>query len=360
MTIAPALAHRRLPRVDRVAPRRGISLVDMLVGVAVAMIAIVVVSRAFVALDAVRRGASGTADAHIAGAFALDAITTALANAGAGWSAAAAWLDTCPAVADVASTLRPISTLIVDSGNAGTPDAVVVRQGLYAGAIGAGFALAAPAGADFTIESVDRFDVGDRVVAVSRAGACAAAQITSVSLPASGVVRLGHTPVAVDFPLGSVLLDLGPAARASTLRFDVASGTLRSADVANGDAPVPLATNVVNLKFQYGIDSDGDGALDTWVGAAGAWSSATLLAAPRSVLERIKAVRVGLVVRSDERERGNASAYRWVLFDCERADKAACTGRLTGTLAATVAGNYRYRTIETVVPLRNVAWNAGA
>jgi type IV pilus assembly protein PilW len=335
-----------------------VSLVDVLVGVAVAMIAIVVIYRAFVALDAVRRGASGASDAQIAGAFALDAITAAIANAGAGWSAASAWLDTCPATSDVATSLRPISALIVGSGSAGLPDAIVVRQAIHGGAIGASFANAAAAGSDFSVESVDRFAVGDRVVAVSRGGTCASAQVTSVSLPASGIVRLAHTPVAADFPLGSVLLDLGPAGRASTLRFDVSAGTLRSTDLANGDAPVPLAANVVNLKFQYGVDDDGDGALDTWVSASDAWSSATLLAAPLRVLARIKAIRVGIVVRSDERERSDRATYSWVLFDCGRADKATCPGRLSGTLGPTASGNYRYRTMETVVPLRNVAWNA--
>jgi type IV pilus assembly protein PilW len=337
----------------------GVSLVDVLVGVAVAMIAIVVISRAFVALDALRRGASGASDAQIAGTFALDAITAAIANAGAGWSAASAWLDTCPATSDIATTLRPISAVIFDSGSATMPDAIVVRQALHAGAIGASYASAAAAASDFTVESVDRFAVGDRVVAVSRAGTCAATQLTSVSVPASGLVRLGHAPVAVDFPLGSVLLDLGPAGRASTLRFDVAAGTLRSTDLANGDAPIPLAANVVNVKFQYGVDDDGDGALDTWVSASGAWSSAALLAAPLGDLARIKAIRVGLVVRSDERERSRRATYSWVLFDCERADKTTCPGRLTATLAPTASGNYRYRTLETVVPLRNVAWNAG-
>jgi type IV pilus assembly protein PilW len=183
--------------------------------------------------------------------------------------------------------------------------------------------------------------------------------VTSVSSLGSGLVRLGHTPVAIDFPLGSVLVDLGPAGRPSTLRFDVVSGTLRSTDLANGDAPLPLAAGVVNVKFQYGVDTDGDGALDTWVAASGAWSADTLLAAPRGVLARIKAIRVGLVVRSDQRERSNRSTYPWVLFDCERADKSTCAGRLSGTLAPTANGNYRYRTMESVVPLRNVAWTAG-
>jgi hypothetical protein len=46
-----------------------------------------------------------------------------------------------------------------------------------------------------------------------------------------------------------------------------------------------------------------------------------------------------------------------VLFDCELADKSACPGRLEGIVAAAAGGAYRYRTMETVVPLRNVLWN---
>ena len=46
-----------------------------------------------------------------------------------------------------------------------------------------------------------------------------------------------------------------------------------------------------------------------------------------------------------------------MLFDCELADKSACPGRLEGTFAAAANGGYRYRVIETVVPLRNSLWN---
>jgi hypothetical protein len=48
-----------------------------------------------------------------------------------------------------------------------------------------------------------------------------------------------------------------------------------------------------------------------------------------------------------------------VLFDCNNVNKAACPGRLTGTIAATATppGNWRFRKYETVIPLRNEIWN---
>lgn len=341
----------------------GTSLIDVLVGVALGMLAMALAYQAFLAFDAIRRNVSATADMQSAGALALSLLATGIGNAGAGLDAAGRALDTCPAVADVATTLRPIDVLIGDGGGADRPDSLVVRQAFATTiATPAAFASAAPAGADFRVESPDGFAPGDRVAAVSRTGTCVATQVSAVGAPAAGIVDIAHAPVAVDLPPGTVLLNLGPAGRPSTTRYDVAGGALRSTDIGNGDAPVPLVSNVVNVKFQYGIDSDGDGGLDTWTaaGSPGAWGAPTLLAAPRSTLERIKAVRVGVIVRSDRPDRALTSAHRWVLFDCAAADKATCPGRLEGTIAGSPSGGYRYRGYETVVPLRNVIWNRGA
>jgi Type IV Pilus-assembly protein W len=116
--------------------------------------------------------------------------------------------------------------------------------------------------------------------------------------------------------------------------------------------------NVVNLKFQYGVDVDGDGTLDTWVPArdasgAGNWTASTLLTAPIDTLRRVKAIRVGLIVRSEFQDRTVRDGFRWALFDCAATDKTTCPGRLAGFIPAPAAGGWRYRVYETVVPLRN-------
>lgn len=340
---------------------RGASLIDAIVGLAVAMIALVVVYQAFVAADTVRRNAASVADAQGAGAFALATLVTQIGNAGAGWAAASRWLDSCPAAASITTSLRPILVLITDGGAPDRPDSLVLRQTFaHALAFPAAIASAAPAGTHFRVESPDGFAIGDRVFAITRGGNCVATTVTAVSPAVAGIVDVTHTGITIDLPVTTVLLDVGSAALPSLLRFDLASGALRSQDLANGDAPVPLVSNVVNVKFQYGIDSDGDGALDTWVradAAAGAWSPAAVLAAPRATLARIKALRIGIVMRTENRERGLARDFHWVLFDCADDDKSACPGRLEGTIAASASGSYRYRVLEAVVPLRNMLWN---
>lgn len=341
----------------RGARAHGASLIDVLVGLALGLLCMVVMYQAFLALDTARRNASAAADAESGGAFALHALTVHIGNAGAGLALAAPWLDTCPATPDSATTLRPIAVLITDGGAADRPDSIVVRQSLAPYGAPAALASAAPAGAPLRVESPEGFAAGDRIVAVSRTGTCATADITAAGAPVVGVIELTSSPIAVDLPASTVLVNLGRTGESAVTRYDVAAGNLRSTDIGNGDAPAPLAANVVNAKFQYGIDADGDGALDTWTSATGAWSAANVLAAPHAVLTRIKAVRIGLVVRTEERERARTRSERWVLFDCEFADKAACPERLEGTVAPTSAGGYRYRTFERVVALPNPLWN---
>jgi type IV pilus assembly protein PilW len=340
----------------------GLTLVDVLTGIAIALIAIVVVHRAFVAIGELRRNASALADAEQAASFAASMLATAAGNAGAGIGAAARFLDSCPASADITTTQRPIPAMVIDGGNANRPDALVVRQ-VQQARLGApaAFAVAAGAGASFRIQSPDGFAIGDRVVAISRTGLCAMAEVTGVSTAAPGITDIAHTAVDVDLPVTSLLLNLGAASRASTLRFDVASGVLRSTDVLNGDAPVPLVSNIVNLKLQYGVDRNGDGILDDWVAATAAegLDAASLLSAPRVVLDRIVALRIGVIARSEEFDRTATGSYRWVLFDCELPDSTACPGRLEGTTAASAAGGFRYGSHEIVVPLRNSLWNRG-
>ena len=335
----------------------GASLIDVLVGLVLGLLCIVIMYQAFLALDTARRNASAAADAESGGAFALHALAVHIGNAGAGLALAAPALDTCPATTDAATTLRPIAVLVSDGGSDDRSDSIVVRQSLAPSAVPAALASAAPAGTRLAVESPEGFAAGERIVAVSRTGTCTTADIAAAGVPAAGVMEITPSPIVVDLPASTVLINLGRADESAVTRYDVAAGSLRSTDIGNGDAPAPLAANVVNAKFQYGVDTDGDGTLDTWTSAKDAWSAANVLAAPHAVLARIKAVRIGLVVRTEERERAQTRIARWVLFDCDLADKAACPGRIEGAVAPTSAGGYRYRTFERVVALRNALWN---
>jgi type IV pilus assembly protein PilW len=337
---------------------RGIGLTELLVGLAIGLVAITVILRVFAGAESLKRNTTGVAEAQQVGTVTTHLLATDLASAGNGLAAAASELATCPDTGDIRTSLRPIPVLILAGATTDTPDAIVVNYAA-ATALAGPAALAADAspGAPLRVRSPLGFAAGDRVAAISLGGICATATVTSVSPPdPEGVVDVAHSGLADAFPRSAVLLDLGPRGRMQRVRYDVVDGTLRSLDLLTPDAaPNPLASNIVTLKAQYGVDLDGDGYLDTWVAADRApWNAASLLAAPAAAIAAIKAVRIGLIVKSDAWDRDQARRFDWVLFDCGDADKSRCAGRLEGSLPA----RWRYRTFETAVPLRNPIWNA--
>jgi type IV pilus assembly protein PilW len=333
------------------------TLTDVLVGLLIGLIAVVVILGVFAGAEGLKRNAAGAAEAQHVGALVTYALALDLANAGSGLAAAAGDLATCPDTGDIRTSLRPIPVLITAGATAGSADSFVVNYAVAsAAAAPLAFAADAPPGAAFRIRSALGFAVDDSVAAISRAGACAQTVVTAVSPPdPEGVVEVSHAALADMFPAASVLFNFGPGSRAHRVRYDVVDGTLRSLDLLTpGATPNPLASNVVLLKAQYAIDSDGDGFLDTWVAAdAAPWHAAGVLAAAADMLARIKAVRIGIIVRSEVYDRGRTGGFNWVLFDCGETDTSRCTGRLAGTLPA----GWRYRTFELAVPLRNQIWN---
>jgi type IV pilus assembly protein PilW len=195
-------------------------------------------------------------------------------------------------------------------------------------------------------------------------------------------VTITHTGTAVSFlgdgrPGLSTLFNMGPADRAQKIRYSVNNGVLYSTPLldSNGVPAAlpgnPLASNIVNMKVEYGIDSNLDqkGLLDTWVQASAAgWDPVALLPATVTKINQIKAVRIGIIVQSEQFDKYLAGFtggdylngdYNWVLFDCADVNKANCPGRLTGSVPASGSppGNWRFRKYETVIPLRNEIWN---
>jgi len=339
-------------------PQRGASLPELLVGALVGLVVTVVMLDVLANAEGFKRNATGLAEAQQTGTLSTFTLGAELANAGNGLAAAARELATCPDTRDIGTSLRPIPVLITAGATPNAPDAFVVNYGVGAAlATPMPFAAGAAAGSAYRIHAPTGLAAGDAIVAMSLDGRCAATTAITVSPPdPDGVVDVGYAGVADAFPATSVLLDLGQKSRVQRVRYDIVDGTLRSLDLANpGATPNPLASNIVNMKLQYGIDADNDGFLDDWVPAAAApWDPPSMLAAPALALGQIKAIRLGLIVKSETFDRRVTTPFDWVLFDCGQEDKTRCPGRLAGTLPP----NWRYRTYETVIPLRNPIWNA--
>lgn len=127
-------------------------------------------------------------------------------------------------------------------------------------------------------------------------------------------------------------------------RFRLEGTDLRLERPLGGD-PVVLARNVLAFRVQYGLAAAASGstALETWQAAEGAF--AALVPAD---LPRVRALRIGLVTRSPQPEKPNAAGA------CEA---TPVLPELFGqTITADLANwsCYRYRTVVAAVPLRNL------
>jgi hypothetical protein len=339
-------------------PQAGSSLTAAIVGLAVGTIVVVAILTTFAGTEALKRNAVGLADAQHGGALAAHALATDIANAGHGLAAALRELATCPDSGDIRTSLRPVPVLIASGATADAPDSIVVNAPGGHTIAGAAALAAAPAnGLSLRVRSPLGLGIDEAAVVVGLDGTCDLTTLTALSAPdPDGVVDATHSGLSGAFPASSLLVDLGPRSRWRRVRYDVSEGSLRSHDLANtGASPNPLLANAVLLKAQYGVDADGDGFLDAWVAASAApWTPAAVLAAPADALASIKAVRFGLIVRSEVPDRGITRPHPWVLFDCAGDDATPCPGRLAGELPA----GWRYRAQEVVVPLRNQIWAA--
>jgi type IV pilus assembly protein PilW len=165
-----------------------------------------------------------------------------------------------------------------------------------------------------------------------------------------GLVDIGAAEPAWVVPLGST----GAARPQFQLLGVGANATLVSLDLLQldgSDAVVALADGVADLRVRYGVDTSGDGRIDSWQDPASAdWSAATLQsgsALAQARLAQIVALRVGLVTRTQVPERDAVAPDSLLLF--ADLDLALQVRR---TLSADER-RLHWRVLDFTVPLRN-------
>lgn len=339
------------------------------------------------------------------------------------------------------NTLKPISVLVTPGALPTDSDSFVSRQGGSPHVVwsvpmrplgGAGGPPTIPPGGNIQVQSPTGFMTPAKAslptgakafwavaIANDGTGRCTLIQITNAApdaaMDTTGEVQLtqgvpattiNYSAVANNAPgTPSYLLNLGPVGNATRTRYDIGNNQLRATDcmsmaAACAGVPNPIAQNVVWMKVQYGVDTSPangngslDGTVDCWtpadntvcpVGGNG-WDPATVIkagnpafpAVPASTLNRIIAVRIGLVVRSDEPDFKDPALYTApattvdgklgtrpavYLFNCAANTNAACQSRVQIPAGAAppsvLLDGWRYRTYEAVVPLRNSIYNA--
>ncbi len=129
-------------------------------------------------------------------------------------------------------------------------------------------------------------------------------------------------------------------------RLDVVNNELQ----LNGD---PIVSGVVTMRAQYGVsEMADDNEVTAWVPATGIWAQSTITMENRN---RIKAVRVAIVLRNGLKERENVTTLAPVAYT-----DSGTTAFSIDVSFLTDWQKYRYRVFTTTVPLRNMIWSREA
>jgi type IV pilus assembly protein PilW len=405
--------------------QRGAGIMETMIGILIGLLVVLVVYNLLAVAEGYRRSTTGAADAQITGLLSQFAAGRDAANGGNGISSALPELINCTKneAGAASSILRPIPLIVQDGGADNVSDSFIswhagsphVVWPVDVRSLDAAPAPTVLAGDPITVQSPNGFSTPGGaslptvaapywIVIMDPSGGakCKLLQVTAATAPdVTGVVALtqGANPTTIPYssqdPHARVL-NLGPVANTTRVRYDVASDQLRTTDcmdrdwACTGGVPNPIAQNVVLMKVQYGIDTSvpPDFVVDCWTSAVdaacgGDWTFAHLTesdvavfpaAAAQQAINRILAVRVAVVVRSDEPDFKDATLTSGaraatVLFNCA-ANDATCQGRIVvpagaaatqGSSAcapAIICDYWRYRTYETVIPLRNAIYAA--
>jgi len=370
-----------IPRSYKSIPRprsmRGMSLPEILAAVLIGLIGMIIIMQVYATSEERKRTTTGTSDAQINGNIALFTMENSIRNAGFGMVSANSNMLGCTTLASNSNRGTPDFTLVmapvlITVGALGTPDKITVVYGSSQNVVeGEAFVGAAATGADFPLKNAAGIVVGDLVAASESGLNCSLAEVTGF-LPAaintvqhatgaaySYVDSAGNTisPTAsynkaggsgVNYSTAALLFSLGRAP--SVMTYQIGGDKLQTKTLipyvpaldsdGDGTSDADIGDGIVQLKAQYGKDTDGDGAVDTWD---------TVLPANATQWMQVRALRVALLARSAKYEKTSvtAAAPSWY----------GGSFTMTNPADGTDWHYYRYRVYETVVPLRNMIWS---
>lgn len=372
--------------------QRGVTLIELMVGMLVGMLAVLMISQVLLVSEKHKRTTTGGADAQVNGALALYTMQRELQMAGYGITSSPNLIG-CPIRArfnsvsptGFATNLAPvIITPEASRSPAGVGDSVRIlasSKPSYAVPTRVIPPAYAVGGTVVPVRASIGFAQGDlALVATDSTQPCWVFQVTGAptarALPrgdSSAAWNPSNTP-DVPYADGAVVMNLGTLV---DTRYEVNGNSLQSFsfDAANPGAvrpPRDVQPDIVNMRAYYGRDTSAtmDGVIDVFDTTTPADNAAWL---------RVLAVRLIVVARSSawekREERPDGTFWYPTMVNPEWsvgttpsvAGYAACasgTGEcITLDVGAGVAGDvdakhYRYKVFDTVVPLRNMLWSA--
>ncbi len=363
----------------------GFSLVELLIGLIISLIATLAISNVFSQFESGKRKISAGADAQTNGTLALYSIQRDVQNAGYGLPV----FRNTPSpfnCQDVNSTqgavAQILSPLLITDGGAGN-DSISVQYGV--GAAWTGYYDVAGTFSSPVLQKPNVFAVND-VALLQNDNECYLARVnnfigtttnlrinSAASISGFNIANLGiwhqvRFSINAQNELNRTDVSLtNPAQNApdASISNDNTSNTSLSFPAANAEQSLAMVNEIVSLQAQYGVSDPDliDPALQSnrvtdWLDATAANGfGPNMTLANRN---RIKAVRITVVARDGAIQKTNVSqtCNGTVAKLAKICIWNSDANRQTVDLSAIPNWQrYRYKVYETAIPLRNVLWN---
>jgi len=375
----------------------GFSLVEVMVAALIGLIGSIVIFQVYAVSEGQKRTTTGGADAAQGGLLALYSIERDARMAGYGINYlpllgcdVLAYDGGSSPVRDPMPTFKLVAARI-SNGALGAPDSVTFMYGDSALSVSP-VRLNSASNAGTTVHKVNirfGFNVGDLIVvgqSGSPATACTMQQVTRLPDPPEPTENVEHTETvrynkstiagqpnysswSNTNQNGGVLYNIGPTP--SVVIYAISNGQLTHQNLLTSATSTVITDGIVQLQAEYGKDTtnpagSGDGIVDVYD---------TTEPATTDEWSRVLALRVAILARSVEfdkshcnanpqwtsRASGAPVATNFLMTNVDgTADSFAGSPCTPGAVPTSPNPNnwrqYRYRSFETTVPLRNHIW----
>ena len=339
----------------RAGPRRGLSLLELMVGIVIALLISLTATSGAMLFTATQRQGIGTGGSLISSATALSALRDDVAAAGLGFFGDSQFL--CQKLN------LSVDTTVLVNGADFTPVSITSETDgdridvLYATDVAAGANVllnAAASAGSAPLRSLLPVSAGQAVLLApaTPGDPCVVRTVTTntaAGIDTAQMLEFADQTTArfnrAAFTTNPTYPDRARVTLLGDLRWSRYRrvGTELRLERPLGGAAVVLARNVMAFRAEYGLANAGTTALAGWQPASGAF--ATL--APAN-LPRVRALRIGMVTRSPQREKPNTAG------NCEATTTMPTLFDAAVTADVADWQCYRYRTVTLVVPLRNL------
>lgn len=356
----------------------GFGLVDVMVGMVIGLLATLVIMQVFSVYESQRRATTSSSDAQTNGSIALFNLQRDIQMAGYGLPMPMADPESSSLKCDPLPEYDPDEDLTTDNsiklfpieivdGAGDTSDIIKVRYSKNAAGAVPTKIVGGPYD-DITLDHNLGCKDGDVAFIVNSSNSCLMTLLQKPDgISGTDKVALQDDPDPFVFYPGK-LTCMGDW---QEYRYRVVNDQLRRQTVTGIPAENEdnvLVDEVVSLQAQYGISATPESNRVTeWKNATGAWAS---LEADVNLRNRIKAVRVAVVTRSGQRENDvvskvcvtdkgtiNNGPCAW---DDTEYDPAPRINLVPLYAVGSEWQHYRYRSFETIIPLRNMLWSKDA